>query len=139
MMEKKGFTIIELMIVVVIVAILAAIVLPGYAHYIRENHEKLVLQKMGDIALKLEKEKSRNFSYENFSLESEDKTIKKSKSSNEVIYNLAVDAGFQNWSVVGCVNTSLSNAGLYKNFAENNKGSKCEWSDTNCSVPDKCK
>lgn len=139
MMKNQGFTLIELMVVTIIVAILAAIALPSYAQYVRKNHEKLVLQKMGDIALKLEKEKSRNFSYENFTLNSEDATVKKGKSSSEVIYNIAVVKGVQNWSIVGCVNSSLSNVSLYKNFAENNKGNKCEWSDTSCSVPSKCK
>ena len=139
MMKSLGFTLIELMVVTVIIALMVAIALPSYAHYVRKSHEKLVLQKVGDVALKLEKEKSRNFSYAGFKLASEDEKVKKSKASNEVIYNISVDAKFQNWSIVGCVNTSLPNASLYKNFAENSKGSKCEWTDTNCSVPDNCK
>lgn len=138
-MKNLGFTLIELMVVTIIFAVLVAIALPSYSAYIRKSHEKLVLQKIGDIALKLEKEKLRNFSYDGFQLASEDKTVKRSKSSNEVIYNIAVVDEFQRWSIVGCVNTSLPNASLYKNFAENNKGGKCEWIDTDCTVPDNCK
>lgn len=136
-MKNKGFTLIELMIVIIIIAILAAIALPSYAAYIRKNYEKLVLQEIGDLALKLEKEKSRNFSYERFSETTA--TIKKNKSSSEVIYNITVTPTVQTWAIKGCVNSSLDNASLYKNFAMNNKGVKCEWSDTNCSVPNECK
>lgn len=138
-MKKQGFTLIELMVVVVVVAILAAIALPSYAQYIRKNYEKLALQKMGDIALKLEKEKTRNFSYENFIPNADDNIVKKGKSSGVIIYNISVEHGVQSWSIVTCVNKSLSDASLYKNFAENNKGNMCEWSDSSCSVPDECK
>ncbi|QIC66195.1 prepilin-type N-terminal cleavage/methylation domain-containing protein [Acinetobacter schindleri] len=135
-MRKSGFTLIELMIVIVILAILAAIALPSYAAYVRKNHEKLVLQKISELSLGLEKEKSRNFSYENFSETSA--TIKKNKTSSEVIYNIIVTPSFQTWTIKGCVNRSLDNASLYKNFAANSKGMKCEWSDNSCAVPAKC-
>ena len=135
-MKKSGFTLIELMIVVVILAILAAIALPSYAVYIRKNHEKLALQKISELSLALEKEKSRNFSFENFTETSS--TIKKSKSSSIVIYNITVRPTFQAWTIEGCVNQALDNASLYKNFATNSKGFSCEWSDTSCTVPAKC-
>lgn len=138
-MKSFGFTLIELMVVTVIIALMVAIALPSYAQYVRTSHEKIVLQKIGDIALKLEKEKSRNFSYDGFQLASEDKTVKRSKSSNEIIYNITVAKAFQRWRIVGCVNSKLPNASLYTNFAENNSGSKCEWLDANCTVPDSCK
>jgi type IV pilus assembly protein PilE len=139
MMKNHGFTLMELMVVTVIIATMVAIALPSYAHYVRKSHEKLVLQKIADVALKLEKEKSRNFSYEGFQLSGEDRTVKRSKSSTEIIYNITVVDTFQKWRIVGCVNSKLSNASSYKNFAENNKGSKCEWVDTDCTVPDNCK
>lgn len=138
-MKNHGFTLMELMVVTVIIATMVAIALPSYAHYVRKSHEKLVLQKIADVALKLEKEKSRNFSYDGFQLSSEDRIVKRSKSSTEIIYNITVVDTFQKWRIVGCVNTSLPNASQYKNFAENNKGRKCEWIDTNCSVPENCK
>ena len=122
-MKKSGFTLIELMIVVVILAILAAIALPSYAVYIRKNHEKLALQKISELSLALEKEKSRNFSFENFTETSS--TIKKSKSSSIVIYNITVTPTFQAWTIKGCVNQALDNASLYKNFAMNSKGFSC--------------
>lgn len=62
MKSIKGFTLIELMIVVVILAIVAAIALPSYQAYVRKGNEKLALQQIADLSLELEKEKSRNFS-----------------------------------------------------------------------------
>lgn len=133
----KGFTLIELMVVVIVIAVIAAIALPSYAAYVRKNHEKLVLQKMGDIALKLEKEKSRNFSYNNFP--DADIEIMKNPSSSEVVYTVSIDPQVQTWTMKGCVNSALDNASRYKNFAQNSKGAHCEWSDTSCNVPDECK
>ena len=46
-MEKKGFSLVELMIVVAVVAILVALAIPSYTHYVRkanrgEAHELLL-------------------------------------------------------------------------------------------------
>lgn len=139
MKVMKGFTLIELMVVIVIIAIIAAIALPNYEEYVRKNHEKLVVQKIGDIGLQLEKEKTRNFSYEGFVLKNIDKKIMRNNSSTDVIYNISVNAELQKWVVVGCVNSTLSNASRYNNFAQNSHGAKCEWIDTTCALPDECK
>lgn len=65
-MQSKGFTLIELMIVVVVVAILSAIALPMYNEYTRRATAANALQEMQKIADQLERHKSKNFSYKNF-------------------------------------------------------------------------
>lgn len=65
-MQSKGFTLIELMIVVVVVAILSAIALPMYNEYTRRATAANVLQEMQKLADQLERHKSKNFSYKNF-------------------------------------------------------------------------
>lgn len=67
MKRNKGFTLIELMIVVVIISVIAAIALPSYQEYVLRNHAKATEARMLQIAQALETYKSRNFSYRNYS------------------------------------------------------------------------
>ena len=125
MKNIKGFTLIELMIVVVILAILAAIALPNYQTQVRKGNEKLALQQIADLSLALEKEKSRNFSYEGLDGKELLATV-----GSKLIYTTTVSAELREWSVKSCVNQTLDDASLYKNFASNSQGAICEWSDT---------
>ena len=60
---KNGFTLIELMVVVVMVAILTAIALPSYQQYILRSHAATEEVEMQRLAQDLERYKSRNLSY----------------------------------------------------------------------------
>lgn len=62
-----GFTLIELMVVVVIVAIFAAIALPSYQAYVLRADASRAEQKIQQIAMQLARQKSRNFNYRGFS------------------------------------------------------------------------
>lgn len=67
-MKKNGFTLIELMVVVVIVAIFVAIAIPSYQAYIRRAETSKAQQELKRIATLLERHKARNFSYKGFDL-----------------------------------------------------------------------
>lgn len=67
---KKGFTLIELMIVVVVIAIIAAIAFPNYQSFVRRSDEAVAQQRIQQIATELEKYKARQFNYLNYSIES---------------------------------------------------------------------
>ena len=75
-----GFTLIEMMIVIVIIAILAAIIYPNYQDHVRRAAAAQAQQEMQKIANQLEIFKSKNLTYQNFDL----KDLYSSNSSDEI-------------------------------------------------------
>lgn len=66
--NHKGFTLIELMVVVAIVAIFAAIAIPSYQQYVRRAQASQAQQEVQRLAGELARWKSRNFNYLGFNL-----------------------------------------------------------------------
>lgn len=64
--NTNGFTLIELMIVIVIVSILAAVAFPQYQSYSRKSFEAQAKQEMLKIADQLERHRNKNFTYTGF-------------------------------------------------------------------------
>lgn len=64
--KQQGFTLIELMITVVIIAILAAIAVPTYREIIIKNAESSATAQMGQFELQLERWKASSLSYRGF-------------------------------------------------------------------------
>lgn len=60
---NKGFTLIELMIVVAIIGVLAAIAYPSYQNSIRKAHRIEAQADLMDIAKKIQRYKIANFTY----------------------------------------------------------------------------
>lgn len=61
-----GFTLIELMVTVAMIAILAAIAIPSYQYYVIKNAESNAKAQMKTLALELEKWRATNLSYRGF-------------------------------------------------------------------------
>lgn len=66
MKKTHGFTLSELMITVVVVAIIAAIAVPSYQQYIERKDLAIARQEALRIAAELERFKAKNFSYKGF-------------------------------------------------------------------------
>lgn len=63
-MKQQGFTLIELMIVVMIVAVLAAIAYPSYSNHVRKTARKEAASIMLDMAGRMERIRSQTFTYQ---------------------------------------------------------------------------
>ena len=64
--NSLGFTLVEVMFVVVIVAIIAAITIPSYQAQVRRANANQAEQTLLNLAAQLERHKARNFSYRGF-------------------------------------------------------------------------
>ncbi|HET6545216.1 MAG TPA: type IV pilin protein [Rhodanobacteraceae bacterium] len=71
MRQPRGFTLIELMIVVAIVAILALIAYPSYQEYIRKTHRAQAKADLMELVQQLERRYTTDRTYAGFDLPAE--------------------------------------------------------------------
>lgn len=62
--SNAGFTLLEIMIAVIIIAILSAIAYPSYRDYVRSGHETEAQGQILELASALEAHRAKNFSYQ---------------------------------------------------------------------------
>ncbi|MDM1764101.1 prepilin-type N-terminal cleavage/methylation domain-containing protein [Acinetobacter sp. 226-4] len=130
MRKKRGFTLIELMFVIVIVAIIVAIAIPSYQQYMRRAEAAKVNQEMLRIAQELEKHKARNFSYVGFALGSTTYNIPNTSYTLLIVDGMATNPALndstatgQSWVMKANANDSYSKK---FSFLLDSKGYKCK-------------
>lgn len=70
MRSTRGFTLIELMIVIAVIAVLASIALPAYTEQVRKSRRSDALSNISQVALQLEKWRASNPSYSGYTVPS---------------------------------------------------------------------
>ena len=66
--KKSGFSLIELMVVVIVIAIIVTVAIPSYQAYMRRASMNQAQQEMQRLALLLDKHKAKNFTYRGFDI-----------------------------------------------------------------------
>ena len=113
----KGFSLIELMIVVAIVAILAAVAYPAYTRHIQDTRETEAQAKILEFSGELEMYRAKNFSYAGATINNVMPSLQ-----NDDFYNyvLALGANNQSYTItatpigmmVGRANLVLDSTGI---------------------------
>ena len=91
--SSLGFTLIELMVVVIIVAIFAAVAIPSYQSFVRRSTAAQAQQEIQRIATLLERNKSRNFNYLGFTVTPDPFVIPTGSTGSAVKYSITVMDG----------------------------------------------
>ena len=91
--SSLGFTLIELMVVVIIVAIFAAVAIPSYQSFVRRSTAAQAQQEIQRIATLLERNKSRNFNYLGFTITPDPFVIPTGSTGSAVKYSITVMDG----------------------------------------------
>lgn len=140
--NQGAFTLIELMIVVVMIAILASIAIPSYQEYIRKSEGTKATQAMMSLSQDLERYKSRNFNYLGFSKGSTAYSVEGTTYTLVVVDGSSshpkltdANAVGQSWAIKASANDSY---GRKYSFLLSSNGMKCKNKTANVMTFDSC-
>ena len=121
--NQKGFTLVELMVVVAIVTILAAIAYPGYTRYVQDTRQAETQGEIMGLAGALERYRAKNLSYKGANTKLADFSP---LLANSEYYNVSITvsgAGDQQYEISASPKSGvMSNTGVMK---INSEGQTC--------------
>lgn len=128
---QRGFTLIELFIVVLIIAVLAAVAFPSYTAHVESSRQAAVKGQLMDVAAAMEAFRARNFSYNGAAADS----AITSRTGNE-FYTVSVNvtAGDPQSYTLKAEPLSSKNMNGTETFMINEQGETCMKVASSCTM-----
>ncbi|MGB3110417.1 MAG: type IV pilin protein [Psychrobacter alimentarius] len=123
--KQKGFTLIEMMIVVAIIGVLAAIAYPNYQRYVVKTKRTDMMSEMQNIASQIESRKLAQGSYSNISANVKTDFAKSYPAQGQALYDITItDPLVSRWTITATPKTGEQMKGD-GNLTLNHQGIKC--------------
>ncbi len=106
--RARGFTLIELMIVVAVVAILAAIAVPSYAEHVRKSRRAQAKADLVEYAAAAERFHTVNNTYVGYNFPNGTNTIQSPREGGTAAYTLTMNTAARTFTLTATAGTAQS-------------------------------